>query len=84
MSRKSSKQPPVEAYQLIDWAGLERLTDGTCACCDERFHAGMRPELTGRCHTGPVFLSYWDGNLYVECGQCRKPIVKIRVDRRLV
>jgi hypothetical protein len=50
------------------------MTLQRCPCCDEQFNVDMRPEMTSRCHTGPVFVSYWDGNLYFECGVCRKPV----------
>lgn len=66
-------------FGVIPKSRLDELMNGSCPCCGEPFTIEMRPELTGRCHTGPVFVSYWEGWLYVECGQCRKPIGRIEI-----
>ena len=74
-------QTNITEFQAAPWASLEAM----CPCCDdEKFSAEMRPELTGKCHIGPVFTSYWDGWLYLECGTCRKPICKVPVNKSLL
>jgi hypothetical protein len=74
----------IKDYQTCGWPDLEATTDGHCPCCDKPFSEEMRPEITGKCHTGPTFTSYYDGWLYFDCGTCRKPVCKIPVDRRLI
>ena len=69
----------------MNWPDMEQnYREGSCECCGKPWSETMRPELTARCHTGPVFVSYCSRFLYVECGVCRKPICKIPVDGRLV
>ena len=76
---KSTKE-----FAVADWPDLEHMVDGKCPCCGEQFNEDMRPELTSKCHKGPVFVSYWDGWLYMECGKCRKPICCVPVDKSLL
>jgi len=73
-----------QKFDTIKYPSLENMTMKGCPCCGDPFNVNMRPELTGKCHTGPVFVSYWEGELYLECGVCRKPICKIAVDRSLI
>lgn len=69
-------------YEVIPIEYLENLAKtGTCPCCHEPFREDMPPELTGKCHMGPTYVAYWDGWLLLECGQCRKPIGKIKVQQ---
>lgn len=78
-------QTKTKDFQTLPWANLEYMTsEGKCPCCNEKFSADMRPELTGKCHTGPVFTSYWDGWIYIECGECHKPICRVPVDKSLL
>ena len=79
-----SEQNDTTEFPTLSWSGLQEMAEGSCPCCDEPFRNDMRPELTGNCHTGPVFVSYWGRFLYIECGVCRKPICKIPLDGRLV
>lgn len=83
---KASSHLPVspEKYQTITWPMLEKLSSGTCSCCNKQFSASDPPELAGKCHTGPVFVNYWDGYAYLSCHECRKPIGKIPVSTKLI
>lgn len=58
---------------------LYGLSSGVCPCCGKPFGPDNTPDLTAKCHTGPVYVSYWDGYLYFACGTCGKPIGKVRV-----
>jgi hypothetical protein len=78
------KTPKIEEYQTINWPQMEAMTDQPCPCCGEKFNENMHPELTGKCHTGPVYVSYWDGFLYMRCGKCEKPICRVAVDKSLL
>ena len=51
----------IPKYDIITRYDLDKMTDGNCMCCNEPFSSHMPPDITGRCHTGPVYLSYWDG-----------------------
>ncbi len=66
-------------YNIITTERLKALARGACPCCGDPFRKDMPPELTGRCHAGPSYVAYWDGWLLLQCGECRKPIGKIKV-----
>lgn len=77
--RKPNRAMPHE-FQILSFEALEKLASGDCPCCGEPFCAAEPPDLTGRCHTGPVFASYWGGYILLCCGECRKPIGRIKVE----
>lgn len=74
----------------VSWPMLEELSRKGCECghCEQSgkaFTADNPMELGVKCHTGsPVYVSYWDGWLYVRCGFCDKPAMKIPVNRSLL
>lgn len=78
------KQNDISKFQTANWPALEKMTLGTCPCCDKPFDPNNRPEMTGRCHTGPVFVSYWDSFIYLECSTCGKPICRLPVNTSLL
>jgi len=87
MKERSSDRAMPHEFPAISFQHLEVLASGDCPCCGDPFCAAERPDLTSKCHTGPVFLSYWNGWLYLECGaverhgnRCRKPIGRIKVE----
>lgn len=69
-------QPIIEYPILTTWE-LERLSAQGCPCCGDKFNEDQRMDLTAKCHTGPVYVSYWGRWLMLECGECHKPIGKI-------
>lgn len=71
-------QPSISEFSVIPTEKLEQLCLGLCPCCGEPFSESMRPDLTARCHKGPVFVSYWDGWVLLSCGTCKKPIGRIQ------
>lgn len=67
-------------YEVITTEYLKNLAaTGNCPCCGNPYSEDEPPELTAKCHTGPTYVSYWEGWLQLECGTCRKPIGKIKV-----
>jgi hypothetical protein len=66
-------------YPAITRAELDMMAKGSCPCCQVPFNTEMQPELTGKCHKGPVYVSYWDGFLSLECGICHKPVCRVAV-----
>lgn len=72
-----------ENFPAITREYLAQTEAGTCPCCNEPFSVDMKPDLTSKCHTGPVFVSHWQGWLYLSCGKCRKPIGKINLNEPL-
>jgi hypothetical protein len=66
-------------YRTVTRADLDLMAKGKCPCCQEPLSADLPPELTGRCHKGPVYVSYWDGYLNLNCGICHKPVCRVAV-----
>lgn len=73
------KQRPIEDYPVIGMMSLLAMSSGVCPCCNKQFSKQNRPDLTGKCHTGPVFVSVWLDWLCFECGTCHKVIGRVRV-----
>lgn len=82
---KSRRLPkyPLGQYQALEWPRLEELSRSCCPCCGEKHSADNPPELAARCHLGPVFVSYWDGFLYLSCHKCNRPICKVPIEQKL-
>lgn len=75
---------PLIEYPILTTWELERLAAQGCPCCGEKFTEDQRMDLTAKCHTGPVYVSYWGRWLCLDCGgkndegeECRKPIGKL-------
>lgn len=75
---------PTHVYQTATIATLEKICVGKCECCGEDFSETNMPDIAARCHRGPAFVAYWDGYLYLDCGKCKKPIVRVPVDRSIL
>lgn len=78
-----------EKWPELKWAVLESWQQQRCGCgegCgDGKFSKDNPPEIAVRCHTGsPLWVAYWDGYLYLSCGECSKPIAKIKVTQSLL
>ena len=76
---------PIVSYPTVGFPSLEQLALGTCPCCGEKYSPQKWVNLISRCHPKRhVSASYWDGFIYLTCGKCRKPIVRIPVDKSLL
>lgn len=71
------------------WPKLEESCAGGCCCnnedCDKVFTETNPMEMGVDCHRGsPLWVSYWDGWLYLRCATCDKPVVRIPVSKSLL
>lgn len=73
-----------DRYQTANWTQLESLAGKECPCCDKKFSRDNPPDLAGKCHQGPAFVSYWSDYIYLTCPKCNKPICKIPVSTKLI
>ena len=81
---KHSPRNPLDEYQLISWPMLEQMASSICSCCNEGYNKNNPPDLTAKCHMGPVFISYWEDFIYLSCGTCETPICKIPINKSLI
>lgn len=79
--KKNQPDLPSDQFPIVGKLDLDKMAQGTCTCCGSEFNEFMRPDITAKCHQGPVFVSYWYGWLHIACGKCRKPILRVRVSQ---
>lgn len=73
----------------VSWPDLEEMSSRGCACqspeCDKKFTETNPMEMAVHCHKGyPLWVSYWDGWLYLRCSKCDKPVCRVPVGRSLL
>lgn len=77
------------AKMAANWPMLEESSRKGCQCnnpgCDKMFTEDNPMEMGVDCHRGsPLWVSYWDGWLYIRCAVCDKPVVRIPVGTSLL
>lgn len=90
MTRKDYQFKKSDYDKLASsWPDLEKSSREGCQCqdpgCNKVFTEDNPMEMGTKCHIGsPVWVSYWDGWLYLRCATCDKPVVRIPVGRSLL